>query len=151
MIDIKELNEICKRLDDRYDINSGGCCYLAYLIAKHLDKLGIQYELKIFDSFYRDTRAINEEVRFKKCNNTSDSVVGPYSCNHYYIHIINIGDVNDAYDDFYDKQLFSITKIKATNIRWIYKLGNWNDCYNTKHNRYVSKIINKFFKKYETD
>ena len=42
MVDINKLiywlNRTCKLLDDRYNINRGGCCYVAYVIAKLLDK-----------------------------------------------------------------------------------------------------------------
>lgn len=34
-----------KKLDDKYNINTGGCIYVAYLIAKNLEKLGIHYEV----------------------------------------------------------------------------------------------------------
>lgn len=40
---INELNKFLKRLDNEYNINSGGCFYVAYLIARELYKLGINY------------------------------------------------------------------------------------------------------------
>ena len=40
---INELNKFLKILDSKYNINSGGCFYVAYLIAREFDKLGIYY------------------------------------------------------------------------------------------------------------
>lgn len=40
---IDELNKFLKRLDSMYNINSGGCFYVAYLIAREFYKLGINY------------------------------------------------------------------------------------------------------------
>ena len=40
---INELNKFLKRLDNEYNINSGGCFYVAYLIAREFYDLGINY------------------------------------------------------------------------------------------------------------
>ena len=38
-----QLNKMCKVLDKRYQINYGGCCYLAYCIAELLEKDGFKF------------------------------------------------------------------------------------------------------------
>ena len=40
---IDKLNTFLKDLDSTYDINSGGCFYVAYLIARELYNRGINY------------------------------------------------------------------------------------------------------------
>ena len=40
---VNKLNKFLERLDGTYNINSGGCFYVAYLIARELDRLGINY------------------------------------------------------------------------------------------------------------
>ena len=65
---VKELNKLCKQLVEVYNINHGGCCFVASEIAKHLDRLGLKYELGIYDDWEKDLTAINEEVR-NKCIN----------------------------------------------------------------------------------
>ena len=45
---ITSLNKCCKRLDKEYNINSGGCIYTAYIIAKYLVKNNINYKVKIY-------------------------------------------------------------------------------------------------------
>ena len=62
---VKEVNRICNKLQNKYDINYGGCCYVAYLIKKHLERLGISSELVIVD-----TSGDIEEVEVKAaCDN----------------------------------------------------------------------------------
>ena len=45
---ISDLNNLCSYLDNWYEINSGACCYVAYLIARHLDKLNVGYKLIVY-------------------------------------------------------------------------------------------------------
>lgn len=40
---VTKLNYTAYELDRLYNINSGGCCYLAYKIAYWLEKYGIEY------------------------------------------------------------------------------------------------------------
>ena len=38
---VKDLNALCDRLDQDYNINFGGCCFVAYLMMKHFEKIGL--------------------------------------------------------------------------------------------------------------
>lgn len=40
-----QLKELCNELNKKYYINEGGCIYVAYLIAKHLEKINIKYSV----------------------------------------------------------------------------------------------------------
>lgn len=142
----EHLNELCKFLDNVYNINYGGCCIVASLIAQHLEKLQIPYSLIINDSEYKDTSSITNEVINRKINkNRDESVTGCNTCNHYFLRIEE-GDINDLdeYDDCYE-----IKNVNYKHIRWIYRNGIWNDTYNTSNTRIVKDMINAFFKKYE--
>ena len=46
--------------------NSGGCCFLAAVIAKELDNLNIKYTLKIYDCFTKNRDDIKAEILNKK-------------------------------------------------------------------------------------
>lgn len=48
------LEHLFTYLDDTYDINAGGCCFAAYVIAKNLESLGESYKLVIYDENYLD-------------------------------------------------------------------------------------------------
>ena len=45
------VNELCKRINEyvyNYDLFAGGCCYAAYVLAKNLKELGIEYKTVIY-------------------------------------------------------------------------------------------------------
>ena len=145
----RSINRLCDFLDAEYNINCGGCCFVAYEIAKHLDRLGLKYTLKIYDNCGKDLSAINTEVRKKRKNNSDrESVVGDYSCAHYFLWLEGAGSINNA-NCFTDWGTYSISNINHTHIRWIYRVSVWNDIYDTSNNSKIKKIINSYFKSYE--
>ena len=44
-----KLNQLCLELDNKYNINSGGCCYVAACIAKQLESFNIPFEIVHYD------------------------------------------------------------------------------------------------------
>ena len=129
---VNQLNNICKKLDSKYDINNGGCCYAAYCIAKILEKTNLDFYLIAFDR-YCD---FNKESNILDLNR---------SCNHYAIRIktdcnnytINISSFTDAYS----RDL----KASSSNILKHYKQHLWNDMYDMSNNIKVKKIIEKTY------
>ena len=145
---LKNLNSLCKFLSETYYVNSGGCCYLASLIAKHLDRLGIKYDLVIYDSCARNQIHIEHEVsNCHKNKGLSNSVVGCYSCDHYCINLRGAGIINDDKDSW--EYQYYIPNISYKNIKWIYRNGIWNNRYGVEHNKTIKNIIKEFFKEYE--
>lgn len=144
-----DLNELCKSLNKKFNINNGGCCYVAYCIAYYLDKFGIKYSLQICDNdVIRDRRAIINEVRSMNRNTTiKTSVSGFHVAGHYYIHINYYGDVNLT-EGFWDYEIYRIPKINHTHIKWIYDTGDWNPFYDIYDNKKVKRAIYNIFKKY---
>jgi hypothetical protein len=59
----KRLNNLCEELNYKYDINSGGCCYVAAVLAEqfelhdipfsivHYDLCGCHYAIKVSDRY----------------------------------------------------------------------------------------------------
>ena len=39
----KELNKLCEEMSESYDINNGGCCFVAACLAEQLEKYNIPY------------------------------------------------------------------------------------------------------------
>ena len=145
----KQLNRLCQKLSEEYSINFGGCCFIACEIAKHFDRLGLKYELRIYDDFDKNQKAINLEVRSKHRNKSdSESVVGCYSCFHYFLWLEGAGAINEEAAYFEGYKAYSISNINHTHIRWIYKISAWNNEYNTSNNPKIKKIINSYFKSY---
>lgn len=48
----KELNKLCLELDSKYNINCGGCCYVAACIAEQLENFSIPFEIIHYDLYH---------------------------------------------------------------------------------------------------
>ena len=141
----RSLDCLCKFLDEVYDINSGGCCLISYLIAKHLDNLGIKYELVIYDGERRYIKEISEEISEMTIKSDRNcSVVRGSTCYHYTLRILNSGYINPNHnsDGFFE---YRIKKIHSRNIKWIYDNGSWNSYFDVKNSEVIESIIKSFF------
>lgn len=145
----KSINNLCDFLDTEYNINNGGCCFIASLLATHLDKLGIPYDLITYSYFEKDLDYIQYEVSSKVKNKSyRKSVTGNHTCEHYSLFIKGAGEINEG--DFDNFVRYVIKDVQGSNIRWIYRNGTWNTDYNTCNNKAVKNIVKSFFKQYET-
>lgn len=145
----RSLNNLCLQLDKKYFINNGGCCFVAYLIAFHLDRLGLRYRLLIFTDVSKDEISISSEVH-SRVKNTSKrtSIVGLKTCHHYALYLEGGGVINaGGFNRLPNKYL--IEDITSSDIKWIYRSGVWNSKYNVHNNRIVRKAFNAFFNDYE--
>lgn len=145
---VKELNSLCNDLQVKYNINYGGCCYLAYLISVELERFNIEYDLVIYDYCMRDRVCIEHEVI--NCNQNKkleESVTGKHTCDHYCLRIRGAGIVNFGMNDA-DYE-YIIPDVPSNNIKWLYKKGSWNTSYSTDNNKVVRKLVKEFFKKYD--
>lgn len=140
------LDRLCKFLDYTYNINNGGCCLIAYIIARNLDRLDINYSLVIYDDNKKDKTGIEKEIlSMSKSSNAYTSITGKSTCIHYCLRITG-GIINgDLDEDFIE---YEIKNVKSRNIKWIYKTGKWNSDYDTKNTKVVRRIINTFFEQY---
>lgn len=140
---VKRLNELCDKLDSKYYVNFGGCCYLASVIAYHLDKLGIEYRLVIYSNELKNPLYINHEVysKIKNFRSELNSVSGYNNCNHYTLYIKGAGIINPGHG----RHKYYVDGITASNIKWIYRVSSWNTDYNRRDNRKIRNIINSFF------
>jgi hypothetical protein len=144
---VSSLNKLCNYLNFHYNINCGGCCFLAYLLAKHFDKLGIKYSLVIFNDYFKDQEDIVKEVTHRQINTiASKSITGKFTCIHYCLQLNRGGIINIGEDASF---IYFIKNINSKNICWIYKTGSWNDVYNVSNNKIINNIIKTFFKQYE--
>lgn len=128
----KQLNSICDKLDDKYDINCGGCCYTAYCIANILEKANLKYSLV----------ALDREYEFLQESSILDL---QRSCNHYAIRIktdSNSYTINrSSFTNVNSKEL----KASASDILKHYKQHLWNETYDTSNNSNVQTTIEKTY------
>lgn len=128
----KKLNSICEKLDSKYYINCGGCCYTAYCIAKILEEANLKFYLV----------ALDRDYRFCKESSISDL---QRSCNHYAIRIktdCNSYTINiSSFTNVHSKEL----KASASDILKHYNQHLWNEMYNTANNSNVQTTIEKTY------
>ena len=143
---VKDLNILCDRLDQDYNINFGGCCFVAYLMMKHFEKIGLHPILVIEN----DCEKINEDdfldcvhTRSGNCQGIKDQ-----TCYHYFVYIPEIDEyVNSG--ECYEDYLYKFQGLSAKDVHWIYRTGHWNSEYNRKNSPMVGRKIAQVFRKYE--
>jgi len=113
------LNSLCEKLDNNYMINNGGCCYVAYLLAKELEDLNIPYKFITRDGTYHCTIEVEGKL----------------------INPIDEEDDINAYDD--DKSDYM-----SEDILEFYENESWNDTYSRKWNLIVKTIIHSKIKRF---
>lgn len=121
---INELNKFLKRLDNVYNINSGGCFYAAYLIARELDDLGINYTVV---DWHEDSR-LNEYSMYHRSLKVDGRYVNP--------PLINYGNYTD--------DLGYLSPYKLSRDSGKYSLGLLKPSIRIK----IRDSIGKFFKEY---
>ena len=127
------MNEVCQLLDNLYDVNCGGCWYIAYCLSKLLKEDDLDYCLEVV--------SIDEED-LEDCCDFSE-LYRNYS--HYGISIgssyINISE--EEIEDAYSYCCFP--NVDPTLIWKHYKEQEWNDCYDSNKNDFIWEILEKFY------
>lgn len=134
---IDKLNKLCKKLDLEYKINKGGCCFIAYVISKQLEKFNIPYELVVYDSEDR-------------CDLDVDSLTFDETANHYCIKILKQGIVNQGNCNDEDYNVYNV-KLNSNDLEYIYNNGSWNCMYDSENNQTIENIINNFFMQFKNE
>lgn len=143
----KAFNNLFSYLDEVFYINAGGCCFVAYVLAKKLESLKKEFRLVLYDDEYlddTDSGVIRENIKSRnlcKCPN------GDNTCSHYAIKVRNLGIINPS--DFKNEKHVTIKDISSRDILWIYEQGEWNECYNPQVNDIIEKNIDLIFEAYE--
>lgn len=109
------INELLKKLNDKYHFNSGGCCYVAYLIARELKGIKASFGLVV------------------QSNSKADQ--------HYCLYCAKFGLINPLQE--YDNQV--VFKASSETIKRIYDENEWSKKYDTKHNEVIAEEIRKIF------
>lgn len=127
----EKLNNLFNYLDESYYINSGGCCYVSYLVAKLLQRDGFEFNLLIWSK-----ESLPEKFEYLKYGNY-----------HYAIQLgdntIN-GDMMDEEldDDLYKKSYSHINYSKIlSHYKKVCKINDWNDIYDKSLNSFISKMV----------
>lgn len=95
----KEINELCLKLDSEYNINNGGCCFVAACIAKQLERNNIPFTV-IHYNLWSCHYAIKVNDRYlNRCDYRKKEIGAEIKCNASYIYNIYISeDWNENYN-----------------------------------------------------
>lgn len=118
---LKVLSVLC---DEKYDINNGGCCYFAYLIAKKLERFKIKYKVIIYHAEKDDV----EEILLNKHLYNG----------FYHVAIECCGQTINGFSYGTDYVALEIT---SRELNTLYKLGEWNDQYDVFNNETIKSLI----------
>ena len=126
---------MCVELDNSFSINLGGCCYVAYCIAKLLEQDGFRYSLLVFDDYYN-------------LSDYCDLFELPDTMAHYAIMLecpdsINSEVINCFEDDF--DSFYTDFEVTSDEILHYYKTHEWNTEYNIKNNKLIKDAIEKVY------
>ena len=123
----ERLNNLCKFLDEEYEINVGGCCYIAYCLARLLSKDKFKFSVIVYEDY-------ELEDKFSEISE------GHY---HYAIGIGNY-TINPAEcDEDFCRNIYY--NVRASEILDHYKNRSWNKCYNSAKNRFIFRTIQVFY------
>lgn len=121
----KRLNETCKYLSYWCNINNGGCCYIAYCIARLLEKENIPFIVKV--------NGVPKTNKLRELKHNG---------NHYYI-CIGRNDINKL--KWLRKRVVIYNSTSSRMLLYHYNKHLWNEEYNYHYNYIVQKILNFTF------
>lgn len=142
-MNLAKLNRILNELDYKYNINSGGCCFVACCLMHHFRNLGIKYKLVVLSEDYISSQTLRSNIRYNEgyCTNCE-------TANHYFVEVngipVNKGD--------FCLSVYCVSKVSYVtpeDLYNVYKSGSWNSDYNKDLNKRIFKEISNFFKPYE--
>ena len=120
---VKYISSICSTLDTLYYINDGGCCFLAYVIAKYLEQEDVPYKVLIIDDKpigkFKELKAVAHV-----CIVIKNDILN-YNCDY----------------DVMNKKYF--TNITSNDLLNYYNKNNWCTLYNRAYNTFIELIFNK--------
>ena len=131
---VSKLNKLCKSLHEEYNINYGGCCYIAYCVARLCEYLEIEFNLIVFDDEY-DLYDYSELDDLPTMSHYAilldDSIEG---------EVINC---DDFWFDYRYKRCFKVNSREI--LKYYLNHEPWNKRYNTKNNSSIRLIIEDFY------
>lgn len=121
----ERLNKVCTFLNSAYNINAGGCCYVAYCFAKLLERDNMKYKIVVYEDY--------------KIGGTFHKL----SDSHYHYAIALGKAIINPVDD--DTFVINKYQVSSSDILKHYNKEKWNDCYDASKNLFINKILKNFY------
>ena len=98
----KLLNDLCKDMSNKYYINSGGCCYVAMIIAECLERNNIPYT--VYRYIYPCHFVIKVSDRYINRSDFNNAKIELYNCDSDELAKVYY---TENWNDWYDKQRYN--------------------------------------------
>lgn len=106
----KRLNSLCENMNCSYDINCGGCCYVAAVISEQLEIYGIPFKVAVTYSPTHYAIKVNDRFINRDGFKFSKEDLIPWDSKYLY-DTYRYGDWNDCYNRRWN--LIVQTRIKS--------------------------------------
>lgn len=143
---IVSLNTLFTALDTIYDINAGGCCYIAYIVAEELEKRNFNnFSLRIYNDY-----VLNEEDCFENIeNDVEDFPIYSYTASHYVLVYDDIEINPDAAAEYLE--YVDLHDVDSNFILDICNKGDWNCVFNHNNLTFIRRFIKIIFDQYDKE
>lgn len=127
------------------NLNRGGCCHFAKLLAKELEQRNIKFKISLMDWSFSVPRKVNMAVRNRKNYLFGNSHVA-VKIGKYYID----GEYTSTNpNDLYEGSVLNTT-LTYKDVKFYANNHYWNSSFNKKkYHPIISKIIKEQFKIYD--
>ena len=127
------------------NINYGGCCHFAKLLAKELEQRNIKFKTSLMDWSSSIPQKVNRAVRNRENYLFGNSHVA-IKIGKYYI---DGEDISSNPNDLYEGEVLNTT-LTYKDVKFYAKNHYWNSSFNKKkYHPIISKIIKEQFKIYD--
>ena len=102
----KKINELCLYLDTEYNINNGGCCFVAACIAEQLEICKIPFTIIHYDLWHCHYAVRVSDRYLNRCEFRKKEITETLNCTSKELFdIYNEGDWNESYQTRYNKTI----------------------------------------------
>ena len=144
---IVSLNTLFTALDTLYNINAGGCCHTACIVAKEFEKRNFNnFSLRIYNDYI-----LNEEDCLKNIENDIDEFpIHSCTANHYVLVYDNI-EINPStkLEAIEDLEYIDLYNVDSNFISDICNKGDWNCMFNRNNLTFIRRFNKIIFDQYD--
>lgn len=124
------LGKLCIFLNNTFEINAGGCCFIASVIAHCLEQDDLNYKVGVCN---------NEDYEFESFYD-----IGCEAQYHYFI-VLDKMNINDDGEEHF--QVFDNVSSKDLLDHYL-ECNDWNPTYNNLNNDFIEHLIKELYVKF---
>ena len=143
---ILELNNKINEYVYERSLFAGGCCYSAYLLAGIFERMGIKYDVLLFQSY----KTVDEKDFYTAVAGDCDHVAIDVRMGRKHFIIGDYNKIMSYYDAFQINHIIRRYKgISPSMLLQAYNLNEWNCIYNISNKSALSRNLNNITAKYD--